>query len=81
MQRQLSRLSSVLESIKPLSIIENTSEIKIAPLALQLLSHQTNDREIAKVSKSIVYDKFPGQFGNILKQLDISKAVFLVDIY
>ena len=62
MQQQRSRLSSVLESIKSLSIIENTSEVKIAALALQLLFHQTDNRAVAKVSKSIVYDKFPGQF-------------------
>ena len=81
MQQQRSRLSSVLESIKSLSLIENTSEIKIAALALQLLSNLTENRGIAKVSKSIVYDKFPGQFGNILKkELDVSKALFLVDM-
>ncbi|KAI6661730.1 Dna-mediated transposase [Oopsacas minuta] len=62
MQQQCSRLSNVLESIKALSIVENTSEIKIAALALQLLSNQTKQREIAKVSKSVVYDKFSGQF-------------------
>ena len=82
MQQQRSRLSSVLESIKSLSLmIENTSEIKIAALALQLLSNLTENSGIAKVSKSIVYDKFPGQFGNILKkELDVSKALFLVDM-
>ena len=53
MQQQRSRLSSVLESIKSLSIIENTSEVKIAALALQLLFNQTDNRAVAKVSKSI----------------------------
>ena len=80
MQQQRSRLSSVLESIKSLSIIENTSEVKIAALALQLLSNQTDNRAVARVSKSIVYDRFPGQFGKILKQnLEVNKAVFLID--
>ena len=73
MQQQRSRLSSVLESIKSLSLIENTSEVKIAALALQLLSNLTGNRGIAKVSKSIVYDKFPGQFGTTSKkELDVS---------
>ncbi|KAI6659039.1 hypothetical protein LOD99_14715 [Oopsacas minuta] len=81
MQQQRSRLSNVLESIKALSIVENTSEIKIAALALQLLSNQTKQREIAKVSKSVVYDKFSGQFGKLLKkELDVTKTVFLVDL-
>ena len=80
MQQQRSRLSSVLESIKSLSIIDNTSEVKIAALALQLLSNQTDNLAVAKVSKSIVYDRFPGQFGEILKQnLEVNKAVFLID--
>ncbi|KAI6655659.1 hypothetical protein LOD99_1799 [Oopsacas minuta] len=81
MQQQRSRLSNVLESIKALSIVENTSEIKIAALALQLLSNQTKQREIAKVSKSVVYDKFSGQFGKLLKkELDVTKTVFLLDL-
>ena len=46
MQQQRTRFSSVLES---LSIIENISEVKIAALALQLLSNQTDNRAIAKV--------------------------------
>ncbi|KAI6653969.1 hypothetical protein LOD99_3145 [Oopsacas minuta] len=81
MQQQRSRLSNVLESIKALSIVENISEIKIAALALQLLSNQTKQREIAKVSKSVVYNKFSGQFGKLLKkELDVTKTVFLVDL-
>ena len=81
MQQQRSRISSVLESIKSLAIIENTSEVKIAALALQLFSNLTENRGIAKVSKLIVYDKFPGQFGiTSKKELDVSKALFLVDM-
>ena len=73
-----SKLSSVLEPTKSLSIIENTSEI--AALALKLLSNQTDNRVVAEVSRSIVYDKSPGQFGKILKKdLDVNKAVFIVD--
>ncbi|KAI6658662.1 Transposable element P transposase [Oopsacas minuta] len=77
-QRQRLRLTNILESVKALSIVENTSEIKIAALALQLLSNQTKQQEIAKVSKSVVYDKFSGQFGTLLKELDVTKTVFLV---
>ncbi|KAI6652951.1 hypothetical protein LOD99_4028 [Oopsacas minuta] len=81
MQQQSLRLSNVLEPINALSIVENTSEIKIAALTLQLLSNQTKQREIAKVSKSVVYDKFSNQFGKMLKEeLDVNKAVFLVDL-
>ena len=68
MQQKQSRLSSVLESIKYLSIIENTSEVKIAAFDLQLLFNQIDNRAVAKVSKSIVHNKFLGQFGNILKK-------------
>ena len=79
MQRQRHRLSIVLESIKELSIIENTSEAIIAAVAFQLLSNQIANREIAKLSKSIVHDKYPGQFGNIFeKELDVNKALFLI---
>ena len=81
MQQQRSRLSSVLESIKSPSLIENTSEVKIAAFASQLLSNLSENRGIAKVYKAIMYDKFAGQFGNILKkELDVSKALFLVDM-
>ena len=81
MQQQRSRLSGVLESIKSLAIIENTSEGKIAPLALQLFSNLTENRGIGKVPKSIVYEKFPGQFGfTSKKELDVGKALFLVDM-
>ncbi|KAI6658379.1 hypothetical protein LOD99_11044 [Oopsacas minuta] len=47
-QQERSRLSNVLESTKALSIVDNTSEIKITTLALQLLSSQTKQREMAK---------------------------------
>ena len=68
MQQKRHRLSIVLESIKELSITENTSEITIVALALQLLPNQTANRDIAKLCKSIVHDHYPGKFGNILKK-------------
>ena len=57
-----------------------TSEITIAALALQLLSNQTANQEIARLCKSIVHDQYPGKFGNILKkELDVNKALFLIN--
>ena len=82
MQQQSHKLSIVLESIKELSIIKNTSEIIIAALALKLLSNQTSNREIAKLCKSIVHDQYPGKFGNILKkELDVNTALFLINSF
>ena len=81
LQQQRVRLSSVLDSIRVLAEIENTSQVKIAALALQLLSNKIDDRQIAKVSKSIVYDKFHGQFGKTLKkEVDVNKSLFLLDL-
>ena len=59
MQQQRSRLSSVLESIKSLSLIENTSEVEIAELALQLLSNLSENRGIDLKDRELVTDGFP----------------------
>ena len=76
-----SRLSNVLDSIKLLSEIENTSEINIASLALQLQSNEEDSNETRKVSKSNVYDSFHGQFGIVpRKELDLGKSLFLLDL-
>ena len=48
LQQQRVRIPSVLESIKLLSTIEDTSEIQIAALALQLLSNQADNRGVAQ---------------------------------
>ena len=82
LQQQRTRISCVLESIRSLSVIENTSEIKIAALALQLLCNEGDNREVAKVSKSIVHDRFSGQFGYASKnkELEVDKALFLLDL-
>ena len=81
LQQQRVRISSVLESIKLLSTIEDTSEIQIAALALQLLSNQADNRGVAQISKSVVHDEFPGKFGKTLrKELDLNKALFLLDL-
>ena len=72
LKKMRSRLSSVLDSIKLLSEIENTSEKNIASLALKLLSNEEDSNETRKVSKSNVYDSFHGQFGNVpRKELDL----------
>ncbi|KAI6653963.1 hypothetical protein LOD99_3139 [Oopsacas minuta] len=82
LQHQRSRISSVLESIRSISVIEKTSEITIAALALQLLCNEEDNREVARVSKSIVQGKFSGQFGRASKskELDVDKAIFLLDL-
>ena len=81
LKKMRSRLSSVLDSIKLLSEIGNTSEINIASLALQLLSNEVDSNETRKVSKSKVYDSFHGQFGNVpRKELDLDKSLFLLDL-
>ena len=74
LQQQQSRLSSVLDSIRVLA--------EIAALALQLLSNRIDDRQVAKVSKSIVHDSFHGQFANTLKkEVDVNKSLFLLDFW
>ena len=42
LKQQRSRLSIVLDSIKELAEIENTTEVKIAAMALQLISNQSD---------------------------------------
>ena len=80
-QQQRARISSVLESSKSLSTIEDTSEIQIAALALQLISNQVDNRSVAQISKSVVHNEFPGKFGETLrKELNLNKALFLLDL-
>ena len=68
LKQQRSRLSNVLDSIRVLAKIENISEIKIAALALQLVYNQSDARQVANVSKLIVTDDFPGDFGKVVKK-------------
>ena len=80
-KQQQSRLSNVLDSIKVLAELENISEIKIAALALQLVSNEYDTRQVAKVSKLIVTDNFPGDFGKVVKKdVDVDKSLFLLDM-
>ena len=81
LKQQRLRLSSVLEAIELLSKIEYTSKVKIAALALQLLSNEENNRKVSQISKSIVHDNFNGNFGNLVKkELEVGKALFLIDL-
>ena len=49
LKQQRLRLSSVLEAIGTLAEIEQVSEVKIAALALQTISNQSDCRQIAQV--------------------------------
>ena len=80
LKQQRSPLSNVLYSIRVLAEIENISEIKIAALALQLVSNQSDTRQVANVSKLIVTDNFPGDFCKWSRKLLIltSHCSFLI---
>ena len=81
LKQQRSRLSTVLDSIRVLAEIENISEIKIAALALQLVSNQFDARQVANVSKLIVTENFSGDFGKVVKKdVDVDKSLFLLDM-
>ncbi|KAI6661849.1 hypothetical protein LOD99_9801 [Oopsacas minuta] len=77
LQQQRTRLSSLLECIKPLSVIENTTEICIVALSLQLLANEENNRQVATAPKDIIVS---GGFGNLSdKHVPVDKALFLLD--
>ena len=68
-----------MDSIRVLAEIENISEIKIAALALQLVSNQFDARQVANVSKLIA--TFSGDFGKVVKKdVDVDKSLFLLDM-
>ncbi|KAI6654481.1 hypothetical protein LOD99_877 [Oopsacas minuta] len=78
LQQQRTRLSSPLECIKSLSVIENTTEISIAALSLQLLANEENNRQVATVAKEIIVS---GGFCNLSnKHVPVDKALFLLDL-
>ncbi|KAI6659011.1 hypothetical protein LOD99_14687 [Oopsacas minuta] len=78
LQQQRIRLSSLLECIKSLSVIENTTEISIAALSLQLLANEENNRQVATVAKEIIVS---GGFCNLSnKHVPVDKALFLLDL-
>ncbi|KAI6658196.1 hypothetical protein LOD99_15465 [Oopsacas minuta] len=68
----------LLECIKSLSVIENTTEISIATLSLQLLANEENNHQVATVAKEIIVS---GGFCNLSnKHVPIDKALFLLDL-
>ena len=70
-------LSNVLECIKEITEVEDIIEISIAALVLQLISNQKDNRQVAKISKTIAYE---GDFGDaIKKRVSIDKSLFLLD--
>ncbi|KAI6661160.1 hypothetical protein LOD99_10182 [Oopsacas minuta] len=78
LQQQRTRLSSLLDCIKPLSVIENIAEISIAAISLQLLANEENNRQVATVAKEIIVS---GGFCNRSnKHVPVDKAVFLLDL-
>ena len=81
MKQQRSRLSSVLDAIKLIAELENTTQVKIAALSLQLVSNTSVNRQFSQVSKQIAFDNFPGQLSNIAKKvIDIDKSLFFPDL-
>ena len=81
LKQQRLRLSTVLDTIRVLAEIEKNSEIKIAALALQLVSNQFDARQVANVSKLIVTESFSGDFGKVVKKdVDVDKSLFLLDM-
>ena len=71
----------MLDCIRKVAETECSYVITIAALALRLVFNQSEDRQVAQVSKSIAYGEFLEKFGHIVKQeLDVNKAVFLLDL-
>ena len=62
-KQQRTRLESVLECVRLVAESEETSQITIASLVLQLLANERNNRDIASFAKCIA---FGGNFGNEL---------------
>ena len=81
LKQQRLKFSSVLDAIRALAEIVQVSEAKIAALALQAISNQSDCRQVAQVSKLIAHESYPGQFGiAVRKDLDLNKSLFLLDM-
>ena len=78
LQQQRIRLSSILELIRETAIIECSSPIEIAALALQLLANEVDNRNVAKVTKEIISSG--GFSGQSLYYVPVDKALFLLDL-
>ena len=78
LQQQRTRLSFILEQLKEVASIENSSPVVIAALSLQLLANEEDNRQVAKVAKEIVAD---GGFSNLNdKVVPLDKALFVLDL-
>ena len=78
LQQQHIRLSFILELIRETTIIECSSPIEIAALALLLLAKEVDNRNIAKVAKEIISSG--GFSGQILNYVPVDKALLLLDL-
>ena len=76
--QQRVRLSSILELIRENAIIEGSSTIESASLALQLLANEVDNRKVAKVAKEI--SSSGGFSGLSLNYVPVEKALFLLDL-
>ena len=78
LQQQRTRLSFILEQLKEVAAIENSSPVVIAALSLQLLGNEEDKHQVAKVAKEIVAN---GGFSNLNdKVVPLDKALFVLDL-
>ena len=78
LQQQRVRFSSTLELIRETAIIEGSSPMEIAVLALQLLANEVYNRKVAKVAKEIISSG--GFSGLSLNYVPVEKVLFLFDL-
>ena len=78
LQQQRSRLSFILEQLREVAVVENSSPVVIAALSLQLLANEEDNRQVANVAKEIVAN---GGFSNLKdKVVPLDKALFVLDL-
>ena len=76
--QQKKRKESILDCIRTVAKTEETSLMTIVSLAMQLLTNDVDNREIASFAKTMVFD---GNFGReVVKSVPIDKSVFLIDL-
>ena len=78
LQQQRARLSFLLEQLREVAAIENSSPVVTAALSLQLLVNEEYNRQVANVSKELVAN---GVFSNLKdKVVPLDKALFVLDL-